>query len=60
MATQPQPSPEARAIVAEAIAAEGSAYRNLSEHVRDGNDPNMWIRFALRATDYALHRPLDE
>lgn len=47
---------EARNIVADAILAEGSGYRNLAENVRSGGVPNSWIRFALRAAEMAVRR----
>lgn len=60
MASVAATSPIARRLVADAIAAEGPGYRNLADHVRCGGEPNQWIRFALRATDAALHGQIPE
>lgn len=49
----PNTSPEARDRYADAIEAQGPAWRNCAASIRAGFS-NMWIEAALRAIDAAL------
>lgn len=52
-------SPQARNLLADEIAARGSAWRNSAEAVRAGYE-NHWITPALAAIDKALNTDRDD
>jgi len=55
-----EPSRRARAILADAIAARGPAWKPAADSVRAGTYANAWIEAAIVAVDMALDAEPDD
>jgi len=53
-------SAQARRLLADAVAAKGSAWRNAADSIRSGGYANAWIDAALVAIDAALKEGPDD